>query len=293
MPRRDALKKVGAATLGALLADPILSLFASRAHAASYDFSLERGEAVFRRYGINPTTVARGATGKNVFAATYSARGWLGKTTVTDSLGKKYFTSFVVKKVPSKMAGVELYQSTLQHSSRVIANSAPVGIILRSFFIKGGSKYIPLVDYSYSWYKKTVRAGYISVFDFQQHIAMMRSTKRRSRTFFCNGGTDCPIIGTNTHSAGELLARMLASSSPSSGFTWLKNGEPCHLVVSVAGRLYSANIFYKDNSLMMAIPGHGAFGMEYKEDGDFTLTMPGESFGLEKSKALKIKMKKK
>ena len=98
------------------------------ARAAGVNFSLASGEALLKRYGLSTSMVKRGAAGQTIFAAKYSSRGWIGKTTVTDSLGSKYFTHFEVRSVRSALKGVELYQATLRHTGRVIANSKPVGI---------------------------------------------------------------------------------------------------------------------------------------------------------------------
>jgi hypothetical protein len=295
LSRREFLKKAGLFVAGAATASPFLKLIIpeAEAHAARHDFSISRGESVLRLYGLSAGRVKQGVSGSTIFTANYKSRGWLGNTTVTDSLGSKYFTKFDVKKVQSSMKGVELYQATLNHVCKVIANSAPAGILLRSFFIKGGSKYIPLADYSNSWYKTKDNYGYVAVFDFQQKIAMMRGTKGRERAYFCEGGFNCPIIGSNTHSGGELLARLLVSNSPNPALEWLTPGERCHLVVTAGGSLYGANIFHTPDGLTMAIPGHGTFGMKFENAKNLVLTMPGQSFGLEKGKYLKINLKKK
>ena len=292
--RRNFLKNAGYIVLGAATFGIAPSLFlSSNAQAATYNFSLDQGEQLLRRYGLSSSSVKQGVAGAAIFSADYKTRGWVGGTTVTDSIGGQYNTRFEIRKINSKLAGVEVYQVTLKHVGRVIANSSPAGITLRSFFLKGGSKYIPLADYANHWYKQKDNNGYITLFDFGQKIAMMRKTQGRTQSFFCDGGTNCPRVGTNTHSAGELLARLLESNTPNPKLQWLKEGEPCHLVVSVGGSLHAANIYHRNTGVMMAIPGHGAFGIDYKDEGDFDLSMPGESLGLERGKVLKIKLTKK
>ena len=301
MDRRQALKKAGALVLGAAAIQPFVDLVGfllpqispRQATAATKDFSLNRGEAVLEKNGLSWFKVKSGVPGQTIFSGNYKARGWVGGTTVTDSIGRKYHTVVNVKKLPSAIRSLEVYQTTLIHVCKVIANGHSVGITMRSIFLKGGSKYIPLADYANRWYKTKDSDGYVSVYDFRQRIAMIRGTKGREKSYFCNSGLDCPRIGPNTHSAGELLGRLLASKQPNPKLQWLKKGEPCQLVVSEGGSLHFANIFHTQNGLMMALPGRGTFGVDYKEEGKFTLSMPGESFGLEKSKVLKINLTKK